>query len=109
MTEISEAARKRVVELWDAEPAAEHDIRKAFARYIQRVSDAAKVVRPVLEENVAYESTFLDCFILPDPVDPLYEALFEVVSMGRYDTREQCELLRGELERRGFTIAPVQP
>lgn len=39
-----------------------------------------------------------------EPVDPLYEALFAVVSMGRYDTREQTQLLRGELAKRGLSI-----
>lgn len=38
------------------------------------------------------------------PADPLYDALYEVVQMGRYNTREQTELLRGELDRRGYHI-----
>ncbi len=40
-------------------------------------------------------------FIQPDP---LYDALFAVVEMGRYDTREQTQLLRAELAKRGLTI-----
>lgn len=42
-----------------------------------------------------------------EPVDPLYEALFAVVELGRYDTREQTELLRGELAKRGLQITPL--
>jgi hypothetical protein len=38
------------------------------------------------------------------PVDPLYEALKAVVELGRYDTREQTALLRGELKARGLQI-----
>ena len=41
------------------------------------------------------------------PVDPLYEALFAVVELGRYDTREQTQLLRHELEKRGLTIVEL--
>lgn len=36
--------------------------------------------------------------------DPLYEALFAVVELGRYDTREQTQLLRAELAKRGIPI-----
>ena len=43
------------------------------------------------------------------PVDPLYEALKAVVELGRYDTREQVELLRGQLRQRGLEIRTVQP
>lgn len=43
------------------------------------------------------------------PVDPLYEALFAVVSLGRYDTPEQTELLRHELKERGLQIVEVKP
>lgn len=43
------------------------------------------------------------------PVDPLYEALKAVVELGRYDTREQTELLRGELKQRGLQIVEVKP
>lgn len=41
------------------------------------------------------------------PVDPLYEALKAVVELGRYNTREQTELLRGELAARGLTIVEL--
>lgn len=41
------------------------------------------------------------------PEDPLYEALKAVVELGRYDTREQTELLRGELRSRGLEIREV--
>ena len=40
--------------------------------------------------------------------DPLYEALFAVVELGRYDTREQAALLRAELAKRGIELA-VKP
>ena len=39
------------------------------------------------------------------PVDHLYAALKAVVELGRYNTREQAQLLRGELERRGLEVA----
>lgn len=42
-----------------------------------------------------------------EPVDPLYEALKAVVELGRYDTREQTQLLRGELAERGLEIRPI--
>lgn len=42
------------------------------------------------------------------PVDPLFEALFAVVEMGRYDTREQTALLREELARRGLKIVEAK-
>lgn len=44
----------------------------------------------------------------PLPVDPLYDALFAVVELGRYDTREQTELLRGELAKRGLKIVEAE-
>lgn len=43
----------------------------------------------------------------PEPVDPLYDALFAVVELGRYDTREQTDLLRAELAKRGLEIVKV--
>ena len=42
------------------------------------------------------------------PVDDLYEALKAVVEMGRYDTREQTELLRSELKDRGFEVRKIE-
>lgn len=42
-----------------------------------------------------------------EPVDPLYEALFAVVELGRYDTREQTQLLRHELAARGLVIVEL--
>lgn len=42
------------------------------------------------------------------PVDPLYEALHAVVELGRYNTREQTELLRGELKKRGLEIREIE-
>lgn len=42
------------------------------------------------------------------PVDELYEALKAVVEMGRYDTREQTELLRSELKDRGFEVRKIE-
>ncbi|MAO79611.1 MAG: hypothetical protein CMH82_02895 [Nocardioides sp.] len=42
------------------------------------------------------------------PVDDLYEALKAVVEMGRYDTREQTELLRSELKDRGLEVRKIE-
>lgn len=41
------------------------------------------------------------------PVDHLYEALKAVVELGRYDTREQTELLRSELAQRGLQVVEI--
>lgn len=41
------------------------------------------------------------------PADPLYDALFAVVEMGRHDTREQVSLLRHELAERGLEIREI--
>lgn len=56
--------------------------------------------------HAAYEkvvAAFGRPFILP-AADPLYEALKAVVELGRYDTAEQTQLLRHELEARGLSI-----
>lgn len=42
-----------------------------------------------------------------EPVDQLYEALKAVVGMGRYDTREQVDLLRAELAERGLEVSEI--
>jgi len=42
----------------------------------------------------------------PKP-DPLYEAIKAVVELGRYDTREQTQLLHGELKSRGLEIREI--
>lgn len=43
------------------------------------------------------------------PVDHLYEALKAVVELGRYDTREQTDLLRRALALRGLKIVEEKP
>lgn len=75
MSEISEAAIERSDQLMEAENP--HNFRssaatfyaKAFARYIQEVSDAAKAVCDY--EASDFTDKKLTPFILPDPVDPL--------------------------------------
>jgi hypothetical protein len=44
-----------------------------------------------------------------EPVDPLYEALKAVAELGRYDTREQTQLLRGELAKWGMAVVDIAP
>lgn len=63
-----------------AEPAELYEV-VSFARYIAAHEDA--------------------------PEDPLYEALKAVVELGRYDTREQTQLLHGELKSRGLEIREI--
>lgn len=116
MADVSEAAKAKACELinagitfeqflvWNVENIDERNsLALSFARFIQEVSDAAKAAR---DNHWDYIPTLnkLETFILPEPVDPLYEALFAVVELGRYDTREQTELLRAELAKRGLKI-----
>jgi len=93
VNDIPEWAKKRAVSMANAEAgfnawdSAENSFSmRAFARYIA--------------EHEEHEEL---------PVDPLYEALKSVVELGRYDTREQTELLRGELKSRGLKIVEANP
>ncbi len=122
MSEISEAARAKAGELLlhlnhhdNCTASPDHpgecgcglvqDFAKV-ARFIQQVSDTAKFLRDYSGSSAVTVERVAP-FVLPEPVDPLYEALHAVVELGRYDTREQTELLRGELKARGLEIRPV--
>ncbi len=74
----------------------------AWAR-MRELRDAESCSNQVQVAFVAYIAMHED-----PPVDPLYEALKAVVELGRYDTREQTQLLRGELARRGLVITEKQ-
>lgn len=101
MTDVSEAAMAKAKEKLGVGAFAQ-DVR-VFADFIQQVSDEAKAIVAVHGDDLA-----ISAFILPDtPSDPLYDALFAVVEMGRYDTKEQTELLRRELAERGLEIREV--
>lgn len=80
----------------------------AFARHLDQVSETAKAAKEYVSESTQHgtETAYaLEALILPDPEpDVLYDALFAVVELGRYDTREQTELLKGELAKRGYAI-----
>lgn len=83
---VPDWALERAVGLYHHEPVASSDIavvyKHALARYIAEHEEP--------------------------PVDELYEALKAVVEMGRYDTREQTELLRSELKDRGFEVRKIE-
>jgi hypothetical protein len=104
MTEISEAAHRRAVDLGMAETEISPDKSwavTAFARYIQAVSDAAKASRDHGVTEEAWDA--LAPFIVPDPVDPLDEA---------WASANACSNPKewmGELAKRGLEIRPVQP
>ena len=121
MTEVSEAAKARAAELmnavsqsgvqhWDIgsvsdalnRPPDVYPSVTAFARFIQDVSDAAK-------EVVACDGDqFGDLahFILPEPVDPLAEALRE---LGEEYPEKTAERLSRLLARRNLKIVPADP
>lgn len=97
MTEISEAAKAKAEELMRHQMGREHN---AFARFIQQVSDAAKVVAKEISKspdgNVNYlADERLAPFILPEPVDPLAEAISLSIT---------ADDLREELAKRGYKI-----
>lgn len=129
MTEISEQALERADGLAaEREPSMDlGDIveayRKAFALFIQQVSDAAEEVDTTLaclrETNVISVETArrnreaLARFILPDPpVDPLEEALKE--TLHRFHSASLLPLnferiFRAELAKSGLKIVESQP
>jgi hypothetical protein len=121
VSEISEAAKAKARDLmvearntgyasaWTVGQceASAPDSFKALARYIQQVSDAANAVLCALGEPKSYHEAHLAPFILPDPVDPLVEAL--ELSHVHYSSEENAAALRAELAKRGLEIREVQP
>ena len=109
MTEISEAAKERRRQLGTEYPEDSYDT--IFARYIQQVSDAAKVADAALQREgfARYEDcrVRLSPFILPDPVDPLEDVFREGGFIGEPKAVARC--VREELAKRGLEIRPVQP
>lgn len=100
MTEPSEAAYDHWSELRTL--AGDSDI--AGRRLVQQVSDAAKVARMAIaasERDVAVE--LLAPFILPEPVDPLVEAL-KVLDATTDSYESEATIIRAELAKRGLKI-----
>lgn len=97
MTEISEAARTRAYEITSSPGGRGLSLVENLARFIQEVSDAAKD---------ANETGVLDRFILPEPVDPLVEAIGTALGQmrGIYGKEDLAPLVREALAKRGLKI-----
>lgn len=120
MTEPSKAAVEKAMSLCNrdnAQPLTAEAWRRytsfnELARFIDHVSEVRNRINTMWQDGTPSRANVLAELdaLLPDPEpDVLYDALFAVVEMGRYDTREQTELLRGELKSRGYEIRKVQP
>lgn len=123
MTKISKAAKLKACELANAEFAGHRYWQPAdfgaqsydapliaLGRYVQQVSDAAKVLHEQLQNAPGiYEckriAEPLAPFILADPVDPLLEAYQAAFPADLTSTaKRHCGLLREELTKRGLQI-----
>lgn len=87
---------------------AERDTARAELEALQKKFDnhRREVSNALLHKGYEPNHPTFHRFILP-AADPLYDALKEVVEMGRYDTAEQTALLREALSRRGLTVQEV--
>lgn len=125
-TVISEAAKAKACDLTNAMRAQRgdraiweprdfgpdgHSPLSAFARFIQEVSDAAKATVPLLEtwvgnsdEAGARAADALRPFILPEPVDPVKEALAETYGGA---APEFVSAFHVALAKRGLKIVPA--
>ena len=83
-----------------------HTAHIEFARYIQQVSDAIKAASNH-EEVPGFVPPSLAPFILPDPVDPLVDALKCAVDF-RCD-EVMAGNFREQLAKRGLKIVEAQP
>lgn len=101
MTEISEAAKARWVELVHA---ANCDPFLAAHRLVQEVSDTAKAAVSLTSEPRMALCDRLAPFILPEPVDPLVEALRASVA----DPEQFAAKLRDNLAKRGLKIVKAE-
>lgn len=79
------------------------EMREQAERFSEAAGKVVAGLRASPDGNLNWKAGLLEPFILV-PVDPLYEALKAVVELGRYDTAEQTQLLRGELDARGLAI-----
>jgi hypothetical protein len=103
MTVIGEAAKAKARRLCAAQYI---DGDNGVAHFIQQVSDAAAAVRGGLSET---HQPILAPFILPEPmepVDPLVEAVFNVLSgfEGREHAESYARTIRKHLAQRGMKI-----
>lgn len=84
----------------------------AFRKRLIAFSDAAKAVDAKLAEMGLHEAPgsardILAPFILPDPVDPLLEAVNKLVECGGFSSiTEYVDRLRAALDRAGLQIVP---
>jgi glycine/serine hydroxymethyltransferase len=116
--QITEAARYRREQLVDDAWAGtgssyQRAMERAFDALIMQVSDAAKELNGQLRDAGfkpdGRTRELLAQFILPEPVDPLVEAL-EAIEHKAYersfDIAEDAKNLRDELAKRGLKIVP---
>jgi hypothetical protein len=114
--DVSEAAELKALGLFGAEEAIDPQPTpaqwcNALARYIQDVSDAAKEASSYAR-GAAYSipavSETLAPFILPEPVDPLAEAVASVLAgfENHRHAESYAKAIRLKLATRGFKIVP---
>lgn len=119
MTDISGQARKRALDAVKAEAAHwgldnneqyTHHAISALARYIQEVSDVAKDVMPEFPawEHLRELRQRLQSLILPDEPDVLEQALRDIDGSDEWGDSyaKNAELVRAELDKRGYRIVP---
>lgn len=122
MTEVSEAALDKALKICGINPDQKplYDWRDGiyaravgeFARFIQEVSDAAKkALRARGISDISFDDLdeLFSPFILPDPVDPLAEALEEAWGSHWAEGGKSLAALRKALARRGIKIVEAKP
>jgi len=119
MADISEAAKAKAKELLAGVPKAWFE--EEFARFIQQASDAAKEAQRNLSHHdnctccadepgcgcgVSNAQLVLEPFILPDPVDPLQEALHSFCpnDLSLYAGNTGARVFLDNLAKRGLKI-----
>lgn len=122
MSEPSEAAKAKACELLGVDPMEPTDFNqwrdgcyahaaRTLARFIQQANDAAKEVSSRFDDSLPRHKwevrTNLAPFILPEPVDPLVEAMDEVLNLS--NPQVAATNLRLALAKRDLKIVEARP